>query len=51
MRKLLALSLSFALSASIAVAQRQNADSVRARYLYGKNSQVKVLQHVRIERV
>ncbi len=48
MRKLLVLFLSFALPLSIALAQGPTPVSVRAKYLYGKNSPVKVLQHVRI---
>src|SRR5258708_21620753 len=48
MRKPVVLYLSFTLSASIALAQRPTPGSVSAEYLYGKNSPVKVLQHVRI---
>ena len=48
MRKPVVLFLSFTLSASIALAQRPTPGSVSAEYLYGKNSPVKVLQHVRI---
>jgi len=48
MRKRLVLFLSLALPAAAAFAQRTSPDSVRARYLYGKNSAVKVLQHVRV---
>src|SRR5260370_8036123 len=48
MRKPVVLYLSFTLSASIALAQRPTPGFVSAEYLYGKNSPVKVLQHVRI---
>ena len=47
MRHLVCFSLGLTLAAA-AVAQRPNAVPVNAKYLYGKNSPVKVLQHVRI---
>lgn len=48
MRKLLILTFSFFLVTSLASSQRSTPASVRSRYLYGSNSPVKVLQHVRI---
>jgi imidazolonepropionase-like amidohydrolase len=48
MRTTIALSLSFTLLTTIAPAQRPSPASVTAKYIYGKNSPVKVLQHIRI---
>ncbi|WP_213807495.1 amidohydrolase family protein [Granulicella sp. dw_53] len=48
MRKALALFCAFALSSHMALSQSASPSSVAAKYLYGKNSPVKVLQHVRI---
>ena len=48
MRRLLFPSFLLALSVPHGVAQRPGPGSVRTKYLYGKNSAVKVLQHVRI---
>src|ERR1700738_2782010 len=48
MRRPITLFFSFTLTASTALGQGSASSSVSARYLYGKNSPVKVLQHVRI---
>jgi len=48
MLKSLALCFSLTLCAFTALAQRATPGSVQAKYLYGKNSPAKVLQHVRI---
>src|SRR5580698_8202256 len=48
MLKLPVLLFAFTLPAVITFAQRPAPASVAARYLYGKNSSTKVLQHVRI---
>jgi imidazolonepropionase-like amidohydrolase len=40
--------LSLFLSTAMLTAQRANPDAVRAKYIYGKNAQVKVLEHVRV---
>jgi cytosine/adenosine deaminase-related metal-dependent hydrolase len=48
MRKYVALFLSFTLPTTIAFAQQPTPAPVTAKYLYGKNSAVKALQHVRI---
>jgi imidazolonepropionase-like amidohydrolase len=49
MRRLISIIILFALSvAHIFAQQRAAPDPVRAKYLYGRNSAVKVLQHVRI---
>jgi hypothetical protein len=48
MRKTIVLLLPFLLVALVASAQRPTPSSVAVKYLYGKNSPAKVLQHVRI---
>jgi imidazolonepropionase-like amidohydrolase len=48
MRSHLIPHLALLLAASTALAQRPAPGAAQARYLYGKNSQVKVLQHLRV---
>lgn len=48
MRKSLALSLSLVFTSSLGIAQGNAPVNISAKYLYGKNLPIKVLQHVRI---